>query len=146
MNGTPVWLASVSKRQPISRRTVPNTRWSATERVSAIAILMAALSGVGDVARQRMFRMNLTYCVHRALTDAEITGLAASWHAQPGTHLAGGPVEILHETVPGAPSTRPCEQPRRAYIALGDPDMWIPRDCGRCGPCIARHAVEVLAS
>jgi hypothetical protein len=146
MDGTPVWLASISKRHPITRQMVPNTRWSPTDRVGATALLTAALSGVGDPTRQRTFRMNVTYCVHRALTDTEISGLPQTWHAQPGTHLAGGPVEILHETVRGGPSTRPCEAPSRSYVTLGDPDMWIPRDCGRCGPCLARRAVEVLAS
>ena len=145
MDGTPVWLASISKRHPITRQTVPNTRWSPADRAGASALLMAALAGVGDPARQRTFRMNITLCVHRALTDEEIAGLPPVWHAQPGTHLAGGPVEILHETVPCAPSTRPCEQPGRHYITLGDPDMWVPQDCGRCAPCLARRAVEALA-
>jgi hypothetical protein len=140
MDGQPVWLASISRRD---RRgaLVATGRWSAPDVAAARSRLERALWGVGDESRQRLFRMNITLCLHRAPTDEEVAGLPDWWHAAPATDLAGGPIEVLWESTPGAASTRPCLAPRRGLFPGAPPDLWVPLDCGRCPPCRARAAV-----
>jgi hypothetical protein len=104
-------------------------------------LLWELMEGVGDEARQRLFRMNVTTCLHRAATDAEVATLPESFHTSPAIGLAGGPVEVLWETVPGKPSTKPCEHPTRALVIPDRPDLWVPVDCERCEPCRARAEI-----
>lgn len=142
MNGTPVWLASVSHK---SKTT---DRWTAPERATAKAILLRVLQGVGDEARQRTFRMCVTLCMHRALSDAEQAALPACFHEADAIDIAGGPVEIVDETEPGAPSTRPCENPTMVALAevlgrrIGHMGATFAQDCGNCTPCIARRKCQ----
>lgn len=136
MDGRPVWLASYSLTK--GGRIVATGRYSQQQRRAAIARLKAMLAEVGDVARTRVFRMNVTMCLHKAVTDAELVSLVPAWADGKGVDIAGGPVEVLEETVPGAASTRPCENPQRGVINRARPDLWIPIDCGSCEPCRAR--------
>lgn len=151
MNGLPVWLVSLSRRvppprmrllgYPASSPIIPTGRWSTSERREAERTILDVLSGAGDRTRERLFRMNVTMCLHRALTPDEINGLPLSFHAAPPVDLAGGPIEILRETVLGRASTRPCEQPTHMPLSQTDPDLWFPADCGTCSPCIARSSI-----
>jgi hypothetical protein len=148
MNGRPVWLASASKRNR-QGRIVPNTRWPSPEREKAKKLLRSTVEPSGDWTRWRMFRMQITYCLHVAVSDAEIGRLPVEWQSQSGTCLAGGPVEILASSgIPDQPSVLPCEHPTRVPLGgltgsvLRDPDLWVPEDCGRCLPCRSRAAIE----
>lgn len=135
MGGQPVWLASLSVRDPAG--TVPTDRWPPGRIAWGEEVLATLLGDLGDTARERSFRMCATLCRHRALTDAEAALIPPEWFAGPAEHLAGASLEILWETVPGAPSTRPCENPGRDWI---DHRNYLPVDCGECGPCRARAA------
>jgi hypothetical protein len=143
MDGLPVWLVSVSRRSPLTSRirTVPT--WSEEERQQTIALMRDVLAEAGDRGKERIFRMQVTMCLHRALSDAEIAGLPAWFHAAEAIDIAGGPVEILWENAVGKPSTRPCERPRKRLLdpGTGQLDLWIPLDCGLCAPCQARAAI-----
>jgi len=136
MDGQPVWLASLSRRRPNGRFVyVPD--WSGPQRRDAERLLRTVLFGVGDPTRERLFRMNVTLCLHRAATDAEVAAQPAWFLEAPGCGLAGGPVEVLAESVPGALSTKPCERPIREPFDR-HPHGWLPVGCGECGPCRAR--------
>jgi hypothetical protein len=141
MGGQPVWLASVSRRNPATGRLVANPTWTEGLRAQAIALLRGAVRGLGDPTRERLFRMNITYCLHRAASDAEEAGQDEIFRCQAPTGLAGGPIEILSETEPGAASTRPCAAPGKQYIDRTDRLLWLPIDCGQCEPCRARARV-----
>ena len=143
MSGWPVWLSSLS----IRRLGKPHLTkgWSPLTLKRAQAQLDFLLEGLGDPERERSFRMNLTLCRHRALTQEEHDALPESWQENPAFDIAGGPVEILWERgIPNLPSCRPCAAPGRDYIAEG---IWIPKDCGECESCVARasHSTGVCA-
>jgi|SRR5215467_4426986 len=139
MDGQPVWLASLSRHRANGHFIfVPD--WSVSQRRDAERLLREAIEGVGDTSRERLFRMNLTLCLHRAATDAEVAAQPPWFLQAPGCGLAGGPVEVLSETVPGALSTKPCEQPMRERFGTHK-HAWLPVDCGTCGPCRARHMI-----
>lgn len=141
MNGTPVWLCSISRRAP-GGRTLPTPLWSPSVMAESVALLRRVVGPAGNPARERVFRMQVTLCLHRALTDAEIAGLPDWFHEADPTDLAGGPVEILEETEPGAESTKPCHDPERVPLpGARGPLLWFPADCGRCPPCEARAAI-----
>lgn len=146
MNGRPVWLASVSRRTRAG--TIPNTRWTPGQKRRAIGILSRATDSVGDPERWRLFRMNVTYCLHKAVTDTEMGLLPEGWGTELGGALAGGPVEILDSRgVETQPSCLPCENPTRVPLSSytgvpsTDPDLWFPEDCGLCGPCLGRQEI-----
>ena len=149
MNGRPVWLASVSKRDKRGA-LVPNTRWHSPEKTKAVALLQRLTFKVGDVfLGWRLFRMNITYCLHVALADVEVKRLPPTWAKFGGpTALAGGPVEILDSGNTAArESVKPCHHPTKQTIPgqpifNPDPDLWLPIDCGTCPPCIDRLAIE----
>lgn len=142
MRGDPVWLASMSKRSLITGHLVPVTTWEPAMLASAVERLRTILGPAGDPARERVFRMNATVCLHRALSAAEVAALPPSFWAEGAAGLAGGPVEILSETEPGGLSTRPCERPSRSPLpGSRHPDLWVPIDCGSCAPCVARLRV-----
>jgi hypothetical protein len=111
--------------------------WRESERL----LRTKALGGIGDERRERFFRMCVTACLHRGLTDAELAGLPASWHQAPAIDIAGGPVEVLwSKGIPDVLSARPCDHPTRKPF---DPrrratELWIPLDCGACPSCVAR--------
>lgn len=103
--------------------------------------LRRVLGPVGDTSRERGFRMNLTLCLHRAVSDEELRRLDVT--CMRPTHLAGGPVEVLWETEPGVPSTQPCRAPRMTTLLPGS-RVLVPMDCGECDTCRARAAVDPL--
>lgn len=142
MGGWPVWLASASLRDRHGR-IHPAKDWDepTTQRVSdGLTVL---LDGVGDDDHEREFRMCITLCRHRALTDAEFAALPEWWHAADAVDIAGGPVEVRwSHNVPDTPATQPCVAPGK--IALGD-GLWLPEDCGECEPCCARASCHSLA-
>jgi hypothetical protein len=140
MGGVPVLLASLSRRSTATGRTIATGLWSESVRAESAAMLRRLLGPAGNPARERLFRMNVTLCLHRALTADEVDALPAYFHADPPTDLAGGPVEVLWESERGAASTRPCEDPVRADLG-GGPLLWVPFDCGSCPPCVARAAL-----
>lgn len=141
MEGRPVWLASLSLRDRFGIIAGTAT-WSPTRIRKMHAALEDVLSGVGDVNAQRLFRMNVTLCLHRALTLDEEAGLSQDFCDATPIDIAGGPVEVLWENVPSRPSTRPCEAPGRQYAIVSRPDLWLPADCGQCEPCRARAGLE----
>lgn len=138
MSGSPVWLASVSHE---SRTT---DKFSPEDRAQARAFPLWVLQGVGNERRQRFFRMCVTTCLHRALSDKEQAALPESFHAAEALDIAGGPVEIIEETEIGAPSTWPCENPTMIDLdeLLGKQGRMrgakFAKDCGECAPCRAR--------
>lgn len=78
--------------------------------------------------------------VHRAATDDEVARQPDHFHHGVGCGLAGGPVEVISETVPGSLSTKPCLNMGREPFDTRSPHGWIPRGCGRCDTCVAREA------
>ena len=109
----------------------------------AIGVLREhALDGVGDKALERVFRMNITLCIHRAATPEEVAAVPHDWQAAP-SGMAGGPVEIISEKgIESSMSASPCESPEHISCIPTRPDLWVPGDCGRCEPCRARARIE----
>ncbi len=139
MSGRPVWLASGSLRDD-SGRLVLTGEMRGAQRVQVTDALVELLDGIGNPEHERCFRMNATICIHRALSASEEASLSPEWCALPAIHLAGGPVELLWSRgVQDTPSVRPCKQPTKHWL---DRRTWIPLDCGRCAPCVARRAIE----
>src|SRR5262245_37898311 len=142
MDGDPVYLASLSRWSVLTNNTVLVPNWPKPWLKEGIDILRSTIGPLGDKKRERVFRMNLTLCLHRALRPEEVARLPASFWALPQGGLAGGPVEILWENVKGALSTQPCQRPHKRIIPQHAHDLngWIPIDCGRCPSCLARNA------
>jgi hypothetical protein len=143
MAGVPVYLASVSRRSPlVPKKPVATGLWSKQTRDDMAALLQRVVGPAGNPARERLFRMNVTLCLHRALRTDELEQLPDwFWTAAP-VDLAGGPVEILSETEPGLPTTKPCVRPTHRSLWPGDPWLWFPEDCGHCPPCRARVLLQ----
>lgn len=144
MEGRPVWLASISIWDPRQGAIIPTSVWRrdryALDRGEQI--LREVLNGAGDPTRERLFRMNVTLCLHRGLTDEEERTIGSGC----AVHLAGGAVEVLWQRgVRSSPAAMPCERPRRRLLPGGDPRLWLPVDCGGCEPCHARAAIEDAA-
>lgn len=143
MTGQPVWLGSISRRTPLGGGRLSTQVWSPQTMTESTELLRRLLGPVGNPARERIIRMQITLCIHRALTDEEVTQLPTYFHEEPPVDLAGGPVEVVWENEQGSLSTRPCEQPRHGYPpGPRHPLIWVPLDCGRCDPCRARAAVD----
>jgi len=142
MQGSPVWLASISRKSPITRGRLATPLWTPETMTESKELLRAFLGSAGNPARERIFRMQVTLCVHRALTGDEIDALPDWFHTDPPVDLAGGPVEILEETEEGLPTTRPCANPGHYPLDPRNPLLWFPTDCGACEPCKARQALS----
>lgn len=139
MDGQPVWLCSVSHQGPGG--IIATGVWSPGDYKLAEWLAHSALYGVGVPTRERAFRMNITFCIHRAVSDAEKARLPACWGRAPG-FLAGGPVEVLWSRgIEHKLAALPCVNPAHLVIAPTRPDLWLPRDCGACGPCLARGEI-----
>lgn len=134
MDGQPVWLASLSRRDR-KGKIIATEHWARSMRYHRM--LRTVLEGVGDQTRERLFRMNVTLCLHRACTDKEVRGLPDSWQKDL-SGMAGGPLEVLWSSVQTSPSCLPCENPEQIIIDKSRKDLWVPGDCGKCGPCLAR--------
>jgi hypothetical protein len=140
MDGEPVWLVSGSLRD-YRGEIVQTSRMKGAERVRVLDAMQEVLDGIGNADHERCFRMNATLCIHRALRDEEKATLSADWCARPAIHLAGGPVELLWSRgTQDKPSVRPCRKPFKRWLTA---TLWLPTDCGRCAPCMARHAIEL---
>jgi hypothetical protein len=139
MEGRPVWLASLSRRDASDAILATGT-WSKRERKRLIAYLRSdVLAGVGDPSVERVFRMNSTLCVHRLCTAEEAAYAMSMWAGVTHRDLAGQPVEVIEEVgCTSALSTRPCDEPLHEVIIPDRPDLWVPRDCGSCPSCVAR--------
>ncbi len=141
MEGRPVWLTSLSvwHRDELVPTGVWTKRQSTLEAATEV-LRDVVLGGVGDASRERLFRMNVTLCLHRGLSEMEEELIG------PGcaVHLAGAPVEVLWEHgVHASAAAQPCENP--THIPLPNSwkhGLWIPGDCGKCGPCLARLEIE----
>jgi hypothetical protein len=143
MGGQPVWLASIGRVDRRNGRRIYVPEWTDRQLLDGVRQLRQVLRGVGNTRRERLFRMNVTLCLHRAATDAEVA-LQPPWFLTAnGCGLAGGPIEILEETEPGTASTKPCAHPRREVIDDTNRYGWIPVDCGTCESCLARAACDV---
>lgn len=141
MDGQPVWLCSVSHMDRRTGQIKATGKWDKEEVAMAERLAHSALKGVGDPARERAFRMNITFCIHRAVSDAEKAAMPRQWDAAPGW-LAGGPIEILWSRgIQHRPAAMPCVSPTKVIIEPSRPDLWFPEDCGECEPCLARAAI-----
>jgi hypothetical protein len=117
-------------------------QWLPARLDRATKLLHSVVRDVGDPSVERLFRMNATLCLHRAATPEEVAGLPRSW-VEDRPALAGGPVEIYWaKGVEHAESCKPCHAPTRYVIEPSRPDLWVPLDCGRCPPCLARLLCE----
>ena len=135
MDGQPVWLASVSYR--VRSKIRATGLWSPATFRKAERVAHAVLADLGDETRERAFRMNATFCVHRALTPAEVAELPVTFHESPGGE-AGPPVEVLWSRgIPHRAAAMPCERPSRLVLDESRPDLWIPGGCGACAVCVA---------
>lgn len=136
-----MWLASVSKRKS-DGSPIPTARWAVENsgtRRHAERLIEDALRGVGDPTRERQFRMPITLCRHRGLSDAEIEDLPAWWKAAPAIDTAGPPLELqwsrgIRESL----SSQPCRDPARQPFGA-DPELYLIVPCGRCDSCVARR-------
>ena len=135
-----MWLASASYRD--EQDNIATGDWTEPQRKRAENALHNVLLRVGNPHRERLFRMNITLCLHRACTEKEKSALPHNfWQGQGG--LAGGPIELLRTTgLPPRPAALPCEKPERHLIDRTRPDLWLPIDCGQCPPCVARAAIR----
>lgn len=138
MDGQPVWLASYSLRQA-NGTAVSTGDFNRQQRRRAERVLLDVLKGVGDGRQERLFRMCLTTCIHRAATAQEVAGFPLACRGKRSRFLAGGPLEILRESKPGRPSTQPCHAPGKVQL---EPGIFFPIDCGDCPPCLGRIEAE----
>ena len=139
MAGQPVWLCSVSYHP--KGGTLGTARWSQADFALAERLAHAALRGVGNQDCERAFRMNITFCIHRAVSEQELALLPVDWECSSGS-LAGGPVAVLWSRgIEHRASAMPCENPWHLVIDVNRSDLWIPEDCGKCGPCVARAQI-----
>ncbi len=142
MDGQPVWLCSVSRSR--YHQTLATKKWTKGEFATAEQIAHDALEGVGHVYCERAFRMNITFCIHRALSATEMDRLPSTWQCLPGG-LAGGPVEVLWSRgIAHREAAMPCHRPGHLIIREKRPDLWVPEDCGKCPPCVERGRIRVL--
>lgn len=135
-------MVSISRRSPISNGRLAVSVWSEQTIADSAALLRRMIGPAGNTERERLFRMNVTLCLHRACTPEEVASLPDYFHTDPATDLAGGPVEILYESEEGSLSTRPCHNPGRYPLDPRNPLLWFPLDCRACPPCRARAKLD----
>lgn len=120
MDGEPVWLCSVSYYK--HGLIVSTDNWSPKMFKRAARIAREQMAGVGS-SKERAFRMNITFCVHRSLSPKEKRSLPDAWKGAPGG-LAGGPVEVLWSRgIEHSMAAMPCEAPSRIVIEPSRPDL-----------------------
>lgn len=112
----------------------------------ASRVIEDLLAPIGDLSREVAFRMNVTLCRHRGLTDAEEVGLPRSFHEFRATDTAGAAVELLWARGVAGDAIRPCVNPGRQPLpGTNDPELWLPEPCGACAPCRARERARRAA-
>ena len=137
-----MWLCSVSRSR--HGQTLATKKWNKTEFATAEKIAHDFLEGVGEPHCERAFRMNITFCIHRAVRASEMERLPTDWECLPGG-LAGGPVEVLWSRgIPHREAAMPCHQPAHLLNDEYRPDLWFPEDCGGCAPCVERKRIRQL--
>lgn len=142
-----MWLASVALRDSAGE-IIGNATWTPEMwRYAEMTLTSTVLGGVGDRRRERLFRMNITLCLHRGVTPQELRRLPAWWHEADAVNLAGGPIEVLWSRgLPRTLSAEPCDNPTHRTLPPNGrqprPDLWVPEDCGRCPSCVARIAAQ----
>ena len=135
-----MWLASYSRQN--DRGFIATGKWKEENIERGYEMLSKALAGVGTNARERLFRMNITLCLHRAAREEEIAELPDTWKDAP-TGMAGGPVALIwSHGIHVTDSCKPCEDPEKIILYPNRPDLWVPGDCQRCPPCLARAKIE----
>lgn len=137
----------MSRRVPLTGEIIPTGEWVGRPALfnRTLQVLKDVLRGVGDTAFERVFRMNATLCIHRAMTLDEMVSLPAWWREAPAVGIAGPAVEVLSSRgASGRPAQQPCENPRRTVPPIPgyDPRLWIPEGCGVCEPCVDRARVR----
>jgi len=136
-----VWLASIALRDERGEIIATGDWTPEMQEYGDMQLRTSGLGGVGDASRQRCFRMNITRCLHRAVTKKELRVAPAWWHESRAVDIAGAPVEVLWSVgLPDTPSARPCANPGHQIINPTRPDLWVPEDCGVCLSCQARAA------
>lgn len=140
--GRPVWLLSLSLKE--RGALLPARDYTRQHRRRAEALACRVLDGAGDDEHERVFRMCLTFCLHRALSPEEIRQMPGAALCG-GGGLAGGPVEVIRSK--GVPSTHiagdPCHRPGQDPLpGLEHLRVYLPIDCGMCPPCKARRAIH----
>lgn len=142
IGGLPVWLCSVSRRDP-KGMVVPTHRWSWREREHAERLIDRVLGDCGDPSIQRQFRMCVTACRHRATSRSERASFSEAFLAFRPTDIAGSPVEVLWSR--GIPenldATRPCLAPGKQAIG---PGLYLLVPCDRCDACTRNEAVRAV--
>jgi hypothetical protein len=144
MQGRPVWLASLSLRLRSTGLIRPAELWHKdTLKAAKEVVRRSLLKGIGDVSMERMFRMCMTLCFHRALTREEIEGLPPQFLANKPRDFAGGPLHTYYSRgVPkDLPTLVPCMKPRKTYLDMSL-ENYVVNDCGECRPCMARLALS----
>lgn len=137
-----MWLASTATRNRKTGKIIRTDKLAPDVLYKAIVLLREAVEGRGDPERERLFRMNATICLHRVLSTEDRLALDPAFFRAEPIDIAGGPVEIIWESVEGSASTRPCKRPRKKLIDRQQPELWVPVDCGICEPCIARAQID----
>lgn len=137
-----MWQASVSRQNRANGRLVATQMWGEFTMAAMIALLERVVGPAGNKARQRIFRMGASLNLQRALTDQEVEQLPNYFCEAEPVDLAGGPIEILHETEPAELTCQPCHNPTRTPISRNE-WIWLPTDCGVCPPCVAREELSV---
>lgn len=137
-----MWLASASMRNA-SGEVVGAPRWGHGVNLTAEKLIDEALAGVGDASMERCFRMPVTLCRHRALTDAEAAALPQWWHDAPAIDIAGPLLEVVWSRgIKESPTLQPCAEPGRQPIpGSKQSDLYLIVPCERCASCLARAAV-----
>src|SRR5882672_5286396 len=138
MQGRPVWLASIAFRDRFGD-VIPTTSWTDEMLAWADDAIDRSLSDLGDESREVSFRMMVTLCRHRGLSDAEEAALPIDFNQFQATDTAGTAVELLWARGVSGDAHRPCEQPGKIFAFASRTDIWLPEPCGQCGPCKARE-------
>jgi hypothetical protein len=90
-----------------------------------------------------MFRMCITACLHRGIRQDELDQIPQWWFDAEAIDIAGGPVQIIYSKgIPDIESAKPCYSPRKQILDTSRLDLYFPKDCGKCPPCIARTNVR----
>src|SRR5262245_66552327 len=126
MAGTPVWLCSISRRSPLRGGRLATPLWTPQTMAESIALLRRCVGPAGNPARERVFRMQITICLHRAITAEESQQLPGWFHEAPPTDLAGGPIEIGFEIEDSWRSTKPCHAPLKDPLDGTTPWLYVP--------------------